>query len=135
MDYSMIRKIPFKLSVNAMLVLLGCVLVFHILVLAGLVSFEMVWGGRLQDAQQMRAFEIVSITANLLILGTVAMRGDYVSRVLPAKVVTVLLWIFFAIFSLNTVGNIFAQSKTEALVMTPLTLLSAILCWRMAVEH
>ena len=83
----------------------------------------------------MRAFEIVSIAANLLMLCTVAMRGGYVSPVLPAKVVTVLLWIFLALFSLNTVGNIFAQNTIEALVMTPLMLLSAILCWRMAVEH
>jgi len=130
----MIRRVPFVFAVNAALILLSGVLVFHVLVLGGVVPFEIVWGGRLQRVDQMRAFESVSVLITFLVLGTVAMRGGYVSRFLPTRVLSILLGVYGGIFALNTVGNIFALTTIEAIIGAPLTFLISLLCWRMAVE-
>jgi hypothetical protein len=36
------------------------------------------------------------------------------------------------LFSLNTVGNLFALDLRETLIFTPVTLLAAVLSWRLA---
>ncbi len=46
----------------------------------------------------------------------------------------VLLWLMFAMFALNTIGNLLSKNLTEALIFTPLTLLLALFSFRLAVE-
>ncbi|MEN9442639.1 MAG: hypothetical protein RLZ33_2716 [Bacteroidota bacterium] len=41
-------------------------------------------------------------------------------------------WLFFVLFSLNTLGNLFAETLTETLIFTPLTILLAVLSLRLA---
>ena len=36
------------------------------------------------------------------------------------------------LFALNTVGNLFALDLRETLIFTPITLLAALLAWRLA---
>lgn len=117
-----------------MMGLLSCVVVFHLLVLSGIVPYNIVWGGRLESAMQMYAFELVSLTINLVIIAIVGMKGGYIKPYLPDKLVTFLLWVFVILFALNTVGNLFAESKLEMIIFTPLTFISTILFYRLAIE-
>jgi hypothetical protein len=47
---------------------------------------------------------------------------------LGKKTVSIILWIFLAIFVLNTIGNLFAKTTFEK-GFTILTLINAILLW------
>jgi hypothetical protein len=38
------------------------------------------------------------------------------------------LWLMFALFLLNTVGNLLSKNRYEKLIFTPITLLSAVFC-------
>jgi len=131
---SVIKKIKIKIAVNTMLVLLSFVLVFHLLVLLGIIPFSIVWGGRLQNASQMYVFEAVSIIINLFIISAIAMKGVYIKQFLSKRTIRFILWVLVVVFSLNTFGNIFSESTLETILFTPLTLISTILCYRMAIE-
>jgi len=56
------------------------------------------------------------------------MKGDIVRFRFSDKVINVILWIFFVIFILNTIGNLFAQTFFEKFFAI-LTGFSAILIW------
>lgn len=130
----MIKKIGFKFSVNAMLVLLTLVLGYHLLILTGVISYEVAWGGRLKSQSEMYVFETISIGINSIIMLIISIKGGYVQSKISFRFINTLLWIIAIIFVLNTVGNIFSTNALETIIFTPLTFLSAILCYRIAVE-
>ncbi len=77
----------------------------------------------------MYVFETVSILINSFYLYILLQKGRFVNAVLSEKTLSVILWIFFGIFVLNTIGNIIAQTileKTFAIV----TLVNALLLSR-----
>lgn len=126
------RIIPFRFAVNAMMVLLSLVLGFHLLVLARVIPYTIVWAGKLESVAQMQVFEAVSIGINAFTLFIVGTKGGYGWAGTPRWLVDGALWVFTILFALNTVGNLFAQTSFETIVFTPLTLVSALLCLRLA---
>ncbi len=131
----MIRKISFKFAANAMLLLLICLLVYHVLIVTSLIPYDAVWGGRLEDQSQMYQFEAFSIAVNLLMLLVVCMKGRVVRIQISSRIINLLLWAFTLLYALNTVGNLLSTNMLERVVFTPLTLLAALFCFRLAVER
>lgn len=130
----MIKKIPFHLAVNIMLILLSAMLVYHLLIIAQVVPFDAIWGGRLTNEEEMYRFEMVSIILNIVILMVIAIKGGYIRRIKPNRTIRVLLWLLVVLYIFNTIGNILSTNILEAAIFTPITLISALLCWRMAIE-
>ena len=109
--------------------LLSIVVIFHILVLLQIIPYNIAWGGRLKTVQEMYVFEIVSIALNLFLLWIVWLRAKNVK----SKTVNIILWVFFGIFSLNTIGNLFAQTTFEK-YFSILTLIFALLILRVLIK-
>lgn len=130
----MIKEIPLKLAVNVMIILLVPVLIYHLLLLTELIPYEAAWGGRLKTRTDMITYESISILVNLLILGVILIKGSYIKAKIPGRVINIFLWVFTALFALNTIGNLFSLSLVETIIFTPLTLLSCLLCYRMAID-
>ena len=130
----MLRKINFLFSVKAMIVLLLIALTYHIIIIAELIPFEAVWGGRLKSSEEMRQFEFISIAINLFMLLVILIKGAYIKIYIPKLIINVFLWLFAILFTLNTIGNLFSVSIWETIIFTPLTLISAILCVRLAIS-
>ena len=130
----MLKIISFKLAVNTLLVLFSCVIVFNSLVLMQIIPYDIVWGGRLENAVQMRQFESVSIFINLLIILVVATKGQYIKLFIPIRILNFLLWLLVILFSVNTIGNVLAVTSLETYIFTPITLVSAVFCYRIAIE-
>ncbi|MDD3061065.1 MAG: hypothetical protein PHW94_09030 [Sulfurimonas sp.] len=129
-----IKKINIQFAATLMLVIFSCVVVFHLLVLSGAIPYSIVWGGRLESASQIYLFEAVSITINLVVIASVGINAGYIKPFIPKRSVTFLLWALVILFALNTVGNIFSKTTLETILFTPLTLISSVLCYRMAIE-
>lgn len=130
-----LRKINIKVASGLTLALLSCVVVFHFMILSGVVPYTIVWGGRLQSTTQMYIYESVSLLVNLAVIIVVSIKGEVIKPCLPKKVVTVILWVLAVLFAFNTVGNLFAESNLEMILFTPVTFISAILLYRLAIEH
>ena len=128
------RQIPFRTAAITLLVLFASAIMFQLAVLAGLIPTEMVWGGRLQNEEERTVGALVSIAFLLVFVALVLVRMGHIGRSMPAAgrwgmwVVCAL----FALFALNTVGNLFALDMRETLIFTPVTLVSAVLAARVA---
>ena len=116
----------------AMLVLFSLILVFHLLVLSGIVPYDIAWGGRLKSREEMFVFESVSISLNTFMMIVVAVRSEFLSLSINRKVIRGILWGMTILFALNTVGNLFAVSSWETIIFTPITLVLSLLSLRLA---
>jgi hypothetical protein len=114
--------------------ILSFVVLFHLLVLTGVIPYGIVWGGRLQSREQMLSFEAVSIGLNLLMLAVVAVAAGRLRLRVPPRLIQGLLWLMAGLFALNTVGNLLATTTLERLLFTPLTLLLAVCSLRLALS-
>jgi len=130
-----IEKISMKMSANIIITILLFVFIFHVLVLSGAVPYNIVWGGRLENISQMYIFEIISLIINSIIMFIVCMKVGYIKTYINLKLINVTLWFLVAIFLLNTIGNIVSLSALESMIFTPLTFISALLFYRMAIER
>jgi membrane protease YdiL (CAAX protease family) len=122
-------KITQSLSIKILIAITAAVLIFHFLIVLKIIPYDIAWGGRLQSDQEMYTFESFSIIISLFFIYVLAQKGNFVSAVFSDKALSVILWIFFGLFVLNTIGNIFAKTTFEkwfALV----TLINAFLLWR-----
>ncbi|MCC3154181.1 hypothetical protein Q3A66_04785 [Hymenobacter sp. BT770] len=107
--------------------------VCHVLVVAGVIPFAVVWGSRLRDHSQMVTFEAVSLTVTLLMLAAVAVQARYVKIRIPHRVMTVVFSLMFLLFLANTAGNLVSKNELEKLIFTPMTLLLTLFSLRVAV--
>lgn len=119
---------PKNMYSKTLLLLSALVTVFHVLILIRLIPFEITWGGNLKTVEEMYVFETLSILINLFFVFILLQKGEYMRYVMGRKTVNVILWIFFVLFVLNTIGNLFAETNFEKF-FTLLTLTSAILIW------
>lgn len=117
-----------RLAIKIMLWLIGAVLLFHLCIVLKIIPYEITWGGRLKNDTEMYVFESVSILINLFLCFVLLIKGNYLTEIIPMKIVNIALWIFLALFGLNTVGNIVAKTNFEKF-FTLFTLVSVILIW------
>lgn len=121
-----------RLAVMIMMIIFSCVLVFHALVISGVIPYGIVWAGKLKSWEEMVVFETISILLNTLMMLIVAIRGKLVRGPARAKWLTGVLWGMAILFGMNTVGNLFAENSWETIIFTPLTFISSLLSIRLA---
>jgi hypothetical protein len=119
---------------NLLLSLLGLLFVFHLLVIAGLIPYGIVWAGKINNRQQMLRMETVSLLVLTLAVLLVLMRMSYLQWVDNPIVLKGGMWLLFAFFSLNTLGNLTAKSPFEKYGFGSLTLLMAGCCLVLALN-
>ena len=122
-------------ALNLMLILLIAIMLFHILVLIQVIPYTIVWAGKLKDIAEMRSFETVSILINTLLIVVLLFKAKYIQNNVPVKILNGIIWLFAMLFALNTIGNLFAKTKFELFVFTPLTLIFTLLCLRIVIEE
>lgn len=128
------KLISQRLALNIMLALLSIIMIFHLSVITQLIPYTIVWAGKLKTVEEMRRFESVSILLNCFFMTVLLLKGNYIKSKIPVKLLNIVLWIFVAIFALNTIGNLFAKTDFELYVFTPLTFISALLCLRILIK-
>lgn len=128
------RLISVHTAARSVIIILSLIVIFHLLVLAGIIPYKIVWGGRLENTTDMIRFEVVSIGINLLMLAIVANKSGYLNWGKSKQWVRIGLWIMVVLFSINTLGNIVAINIWEKIIFTPLTLLLAFFSFRLAID-
>lgn len=116
------------ITINSIAVLMHVLILFHIL------PHGFVWGGRLKSEENLILFESISIVIQTLFIFIIAAKAGYVFRGRFKKTVNVGTWVLFGVMVLNTIGNFASNSGFETMVMTPLTILLALLVFRLAIE-
>lgn len=114
-----------------LLSILFAVTVFHLLILTQVIPYTVVWAGKLESLDEMYVFETVSIVINMVLIVAVLKKIKCINTHIPDRVVAAVLWLFVVIFTLNTIGNLFAVNRYEQFLGTSTTLICAVLCWKL----
>ena len=101
-------------------------LIFHLLIIIGVIPYALTWGGKLESTKEMLLFETISILINLFFIHTLLQKGSYIRSTYSKKYIRIILWVFFILFILNTAGNIQAVTTFEK-CLTVVTGLNAVL--------
>ncbi len=125
------RIIGFRVAANVLLLLFGAALLFQLVVLAGFIPTEMVWGGKLENDEERTVMSLVAIALLLLMIAVVLIRMGRIGRSIHG-VGKWGMWAIVVLFALNTVGNLAAEDLRETLIFTPVTLVAALVAWRVA---
>lgn len=116
-------------------ILFSANLVFHTLILLGVIDYSIVWGGRLKTRTEMLQFETVSLVLNAVFLLVVGIRMNWLRIKIPRIAITITLWLMAGLFLLNTLGNLASLNSLETLIFTPLTAISTVFCGVLAVKN
>lgn len=115
-----------KISLFGMGIIFGLTIIFHALVLAGIIPFDIVWGGKIQSETEMFKLEIVSVALNLFFLFVVLAKSNIIVLPVSQLFFRGMFWLMTALFLLNTLGNLLSENHLEKLIFTPLTLVLAV---------
>jgi len=121
-----------KTASALLIVLFSILIVFHLLILLKVIPYAIAWGGRLTNDSEMYVFETFSIVLNALFLLIAIKKDKQIKQGESNKFINVMLWIMFAVFTLNTIGNLFSINTFEKTVFTPVTIILSIACFILA---
>jgi hypothetical protein len=128
------KLISIKLASNIIITINTIALLMHILILLTILPYDFVWGGRLKSEGDLILFESISIVVQILFISIIAVKAGYVFKGKLKRTVNVGTWVMFGLMVLNTIGNLASSSGLETTVMTPLTIVLALLVLRLAIE-
>jgi len=101
-------------------------ILFHLLVIMKVIPSTIIWGGRIENQQELLKFESISIILNVFFLLILLMINTTIKVKVKPIVFRLVLWLMSALFILNTIGNLLAKSSIETMIFTPVTILLSI---------
>lgn len=123
-----------RAATYGILLLIAPMIVFHLLVLTGVIPSGIVWGGRLSNRAEMIRFEMISIFSLLFIGFIVAVNAGFLSIKIKPVILKTAIWLIVVLFLLNTLGNLTAATNLERNLFTPVTLLLFVFSLRLALS-
>ncbi len=78
--------------------------------------------------------EAISLLLTLILLIIVVAKLGYINPGRWARGINVAIWVMFAYFILNAIGNLASGVTVERLIFAPLTLFLALLTLRLGIE-
>lgn len=129
------RLIPVKLAGSILLLSLALLAVLHVLILFRVVPAGIVWGGQIGESPgNLVVLETIALLVTLLFALIVAVKAGFVRTTRFRRATGLGMWLVFAYFVLNTLGNLASGVTAERLLFTPITILMALLALRLALE-
>lgn len=129
-----VRKLGFSMTRKLCLSILSALLLFHVLIVSGMIPYTIVWAGRLNSWEDMLFFESISLALNLCFLGMVFWRSETPGSRFIEGIQRILMLCIALLFGLNTLGNLTAITPLEKYVFTPLTFVLSLLFLRLSLK-
>lgn len=118
------KLLAIKITIGILVVLL----VFHFIIITGLIPYDQVWAGRLQSRMEMLYFESISIAVNTFMVLILLIKYRFERMGKEPRIINWVIWLFALFFLLNIVGNLFAKSVWELIFGTLVTATLAVAC-------
>ncbi len=125
-----IAKLSLGAASKILIVLPSLFLIFHLLIIAGVLPHSIVWGGRLTE-QTMLPFELLALALNLLLMLVGGVARGIVTSSVARSVVEKIQWFLFYFVVVNTILALFSTTLFEVL-LTPVTALYAVCLYRIS---
>jgi hypothetical protein len=132
------KIISFKQAAYLSTAILSLLSLFHLIVIIGIIVLdyvpnEFLWGGRIETRDEFLQFEIVSLIVSIFCIFIILVRSQSIKISALLGFSRVVLWLLFVLFTLNTIGNLIAESIFER-GLALLTVILSVLCLKMALE-
>lgn len=118
---------------KALLLILGLLFVFHLLVLFGVIPYDIVWAGKITNGKQLFTMEALSLLILVMAAMIVSLKMGYLNILQNSAITSIGMWVLFALFALNTIGNLTAKEPIEKYGFGLLTAVMALLALRLAI--
>ncbi len=115
--------------------LLALLIVMHVLLLARVIPYEVVWGGNIKDESQLNVFETTALIITGIFLVIVGIKLGYIEAPRLKRAADLGMWIVFAYFAMNIIGNLTSEVSWERLIFIPLSAVVALLSLRVAAQN
>ena len=132
------KLMPFlskKIASDIILSLSALLILFHLLVVLGFVPQEIIWGGKIEVTKDLVILESISIAVVTFMFILMLAYKRLIALNFGRKTYRFFFWLYCILFALNTLGNLAAETSTETLLFTPLTLLLCIAFFRLTREN
>ncbi len=132
----MLKKlISLKIAGNIILIILVLLIILHLLILFKILPSYFVWGGQIDDSQlNLLTLEIVAIGVILIFIFFTAVKTGYIKNIKFKSIINIGTWFMCIYFIVNTLGNIASIASLEKMIFTPVTVILALLTFRLAIE-
>ncbi len=129
------KLISAKLAGVIILIILSLMVVLHILILSKLIPSDIVWAGQVgESSSNLLILELTALLVTLLFGVIILMKLGLIFQGKSRKAVDLGVWIIFAYFVLNTIGNLSTGLSLESMIFSPVTIILSILVLRLALE-
>lgn len=117
------KNFLYKTASSGMILIFILTIIFHFLVLTKVIDYTIVWGGGMKTIEEMYLMESISLFINIVFLIVILIKLELLKYRIPARIISIALWIMFFLFLFNTLGNLLSKSTLETMIFTPVTLL------------
>lgn len=129
------KFISVKLAGSILLFALALLAILHVLILFKIVPSGIVWGGQIGGSSgNLVVLETIALLVTLLFALIIAVKAGYVRTTRFKRAASLGMWLVFAYFVLNTLGNLASGISAERLLFAPITIVLAVLALRLALE-
>lgn len=128
------KLISFKLAGDISIIILVLLIVFHILILIGIIPHTIVWGGRIEGGASLIKFELFGLATSFLFLFIILAKVEYLKLKKFRKIINIAVWIVLVWFLLNILGNLLSTASLEKLIFTPISIILSFSVFRLAIE-
>lgn len=115
--------------------LLVLLMVIHVLLLLEVIPYDIVWGGNVKSVSQLYTFEISALLVSAIFLVIVAIRLDLIKAPKLRRAAGIGMWVVFAYFGMNVIGNFTSGVSWEKMLFGPLSAVLALLSLRVAASR
>lgn len=120
-------------AANTILTILGLLIGFHLLVIAGILPGSFVWGNQIPQ-ENILPMEMIAIVVTLSFGLFILIKMRYYKEQRSSKLVNIALWIVSLFFVVNVVTNLISDISAENFIFAPIALILALLTIRLAIE-
>ena len=121
-----------KLTGTLLFALLLLLILFHILILANIIPYDIVWAGQINDSSSLWLLEGIAIIMTSVFALIIAIKIKWIKLNKFAGLINICMWLIFIFFLLNVLGNLTSPVSAEKWIFTPLTIVMALLSLRLA---
>ncbi len=111
-----LEKLLYKTASIGMILIFILTIIFHFLVLMKVIDYTIVWGGGMKTIEEMYLMESISLFINIVFLIVILIKTELLKYRIPAKIISIAIWIMFFLFLLNTLGNLISKSTLETMI-------------------
>ena len=111
-----------------MIAILSALIVFHVLTLTGIIPYDIVWGGSLQNPKEMSVLETTAMLISIGMIITLLVKLRQLKNNKDKAAINYVIWGFAATFFFGAIGNLMAESPWEIIPGTTISLYATYLC-------